>query len=215
MQHSTAKIEEAYAPFYCKDRGSLHVILLRRQRKPTHHSITKIEEAYTQFYCEDRGSLCTMLLQKQRKPIHHSDAKIEEAYMSSYCEDRGNLYTILLRRQRKPTHHSTAKTEEAYALFYCEDRGSLHTILLRRQRKIFWPCVDPLTRSGKQEASCDVILSTGRRLWNAAPSSPADKHIHTQYTGINQLLFIKTITREHTGNPVHTAALRTDEHHHH
>ena len=55
MQNATAKIEETYTPFYCEDRGSLHFILLQRQRKHMHRSTAKIEEAYIPFYCEDRG----------------------------------------------------------------------------------------------------------------------------------------------------------------
>lgn len=46
------------------------------------------------------------------------------------------------------------------------------TSLLRMYKNNFCVCGELCAMSGKQEASVAVILSYGRRLWNAAPSKP-------------------------------------------
>ena len=56
---------------------------------------------------------------------------------------------------------------------YTHDQHWLTNLFLM-YRNCFCKCGGPCEISGKQDASCDVILSNGNLLLNAAPSKPGD-----------------------------------------
>ena len=45
-------------------------------------------------------------------------------------------------------------------------------------KNCFWTGGGPCETSGKQDASCEVILSNGSLLWKAAPSSPVGVYLY-------------------------------------